>query len=186
MSSLSDTTHLLSLEATNRSLAVLKWLIDHSDCDTTMFKQEYDESRSSQLETWHADTTIGHLDTTLPPLSSLGGLDTLLAKHSLYQHQQSIVDGPDIIASAVATPNPTNTGTVLTFGMSHAAYVRVEVYDVLGVPSTEHRVPRFEQYLGAGNHSVPIDMSALPAGTYYARIVTAYGETRTVKIVKES
>ena len=185
MSSISDTTHLLSLEATNRSLAVLKWLIDHSDCDTTMFKREYDEGRASQLETWHADTTIGHLDTTLPPLSSLGGLDTLLAKHALFQNQKGIVYSSDLITAAIATPNPTNTGPVLTFGMAQNAYVRIELYDLLGnVAARDGRSTQFEQYMSAGNHSVPIDMSALPAGTYYARIVTAYGETRTVKIVK--
>jgi hypothetical protein len=175
-----DTTFILRLEGTNRSLAIIKWLLDNTDCDTAMNRMDYDQSRASQIATWKLDTSKP-LDTTLPSMHDLG-LDTLLAKHALYQNQKSVKLGSDVVTSAIAAPNPTNTGTVLAFGMAQSAYVRVELYDLLGNIA---RNSSFEQYLGVGNHSVPIDMSALPSGTYYARIVTAYGETRTVKIVRE-
>jgi hypothetical protein len=87
-----------------------------------------------------------------------------------------------IISSATAYPNPFGEGTVVSFSTSREAYVKVELFDVLGnaVAATS-----FESVLQSGNHSVPIATHNLAAGTYYARILTTYGEVQTVKLVKE-
>ncbi|HEY3874695.1 MAG TPA: T9SS type A sorting domain-containing protein [Candidatus Kapabacteria bacterium] len=88
----------------------------------------------------------------------------------------------DIIINASASPNPTGTGTVLTFGTAKEAYVIVNLYDVLGhTAGTAH----FEGSIEPGNHSIPLSLIGLPPGTYFARIQTTYAEVQSVKIVKE-
>jgi hypothetical protein len=90
-----------------------------------------------------------------------------------------------ILSNATAYPNPTGEGTVISFGISQEAYVKIELFDILGhevdwdgrAGSTDLREP--------GNTSVPISLAGLNSGSYFARIVTNYGEVETVKIVKE-
>ena len=90
--------------------------------------------------------------------------------------------GPDIISKAAASPNPVNSGTIISFGISKEAYVKIEVFDILG-----NRVSSagFESLFEPGNKAIPISLQGLPSGTYFARIVTAYGEVQTLKLVKE-
>jgi len=167
---------------TNIPLSVIDWLIHNTTCDTPALSQEYDQSRQSQLEQWANDPTAYKLDTTLLPLDSIQpGLQELLEKHFLYA-DVSERRGPDIITNATASPNPLNTGTIISFGISKEAYVRIEVFDLLG-----NRVSSsgFESLFEPGNKAVPISLQGLAAGTYFARIVTAYGEVQTVKLVKE-
>jgi WD40-like Beta Propeller Repeat len=83
--------------------------------------------------------------------------------------------------AATASPDPAGESTLLSFTTSSAGNVRVEVFDVLGNKVTGG----FSGTLSAGNHSVPVSLLYLPAGIYYARIVTAYGEVQTVKLVKK-
>jgi hypothetical protein len=87
-----------------------------------------------------------------------------------------------IISSATAYPNPIGEGTVISFGTSREAYVKVELFDVLG---NTVAASSFESVLEPGNHLVPITTRNLPSGTYYARIQTTYGEAQTVKLVKK-
>ena len=166
----------------NIPLAVLRWLIQNTTCDTPQLAQEYDRGRETQLEQWGNNTTAYKLDTTLLPLDSIQpGLQELLEKHFLYA-DVSERRGPDIITNATASPNPLNTGTVISFGISKEAYVKIEVFDLLG-----NRVSSsgFESLFEPGNKAVPISLQGLPAGTYFARIVTAYGEVQTLKLVKD-
>jgi serine protease AprX len=88
----------------------------------------------------------------------------------------------DIISNAIASPNPIGNGTVISFSTNKEAYVKIEVFDLLGNVVT---ATSFESVLQSGNHSVPIATHNLAAGTYYARILTTYGEVQTVKLVKE-
>ena len=173
--------------AADKSFAVGLWLIQNTACDTPELPSSWKQSRAEQIRQYYQDTTI---DTVIPPISSLDRLDTLLAKHFFYL-SVSEKHGPDIITSATASPNPTQNGVTITFGTAQDAYVKIEVFDVMGrVPGSGDRVPGtggpgFEEFLTAGNHSLPISMSSLPSGTYYARISTSFGESRTVKLVKE-
>src|SRR5207249_3558901 len=108
------------------------WLMQNTSCDSATHDifAEYNSTRRSQRESWLNDTTVPY-DTTLPSMAELG-LDTLLAKHFLFQNQKSVKRGPDILTTVTAAPNPTGTGTTLTFGMRETAYVRLEMFDVLG------------------------------------------------------
>jgi hypothetical protein len=176
----SDTTETLLWEEQNRQQALAQWEIQNTSCDTPFLQNQFYATRASQYEDWLNDTLIP-LDTTIPPLSSLGGgLDTLLARHLLYSnvswHPQSI------ILNATASPNPVSTGTVITFGISQEAYVKINLFDLLGHEVTS---PGFEGLFAPGNHEVPLSLQGLPGGTYFARILTAYGNVATVKLVKE-
>ncbi len=177
--SFSDTSETLYWKDENRGLAIGKWLMDHNLCDSDGIFQNYNATRLSQHEDWLNDTTVPY-DTTLPSMHDLG-LDTLLAKHFLYEQVWESTP-PEIITNAFASPNPVNTGTVISFTMSKEAYVKIQLYDVLG-----HSLSGagFEGLFQPGNKEVPISLQDLPSGTYYARIVTAYGEVQTVKLVKE-
>jgi hypothetical protein len=167
---------------TNIPLSVDYWLIHNTTCDTPALSQEYDQSRQTQLEQWANDPSAYKLDTTLPPLDSIQeGLLELLEKHFLYANVYGNPP-PSILSNASANPNPTGDGTVISFGISKEAYVKIELFDVLG-----HEVSSYgyESLFEPGNKSVPLSLQGLPSGTYYARIMTAYGEVQTVKLVKE-
>ena len=101
----------------------------------------------------------------------------------------SVASQNNILSSITAFPNPANTETVISFGISKEAYVKLELYDVLGHPvsgdSRAGGADLREMLMEPGNKSVPISLAGLPSGTYYARIQTAYGEVESVKIVKE-
>jgi hypothetical protein len=176
--SVSDTSETLTWKDQNCGLAIGKWLWENDpQCDTQDLKRAYNATRSSQREDWLNDTSVLY-DTTLPTMAQLG-LDTVLEKHLLL----SLSKPPQgYITNATASPNPLNTGTIIFFGISKEAYVKIEVFDLLG-----NRVSSsgFESLFEPGNKAVPISLQGLPAGTYFARIVTAYGEVQTVKLVKD-
>jgi hypothetical protein len=88
----------------------------------------------------------------------------------------------EIISNATANPNPTTSETVISFGVSQEAYIKIQLFDVLG---QEVSSVSGESLFEPGNTSVPISLAGLPGGTYYARIMTNYGEVQTVKIVKQ-
>jgi hypothetical protein len=161
-------------------LAVLNWLIQNTTCDTPQLWTLYEAGRASQLQLWQ-ETSGGSypLDTTLPPLPA--ALDSLLERHLLYE-SVSEPSQPGILSSATANPNPVTEGTIISFSIAKQAYVRIELFDILG-----HAVlpTNFESLFEPGNKSVPLSLVGLPSGTYYARILTAYGEVQTVKLVKE-
>ncbi len=159
------------------SLAVLYWLIQHTTCDTSALWREYEGGRLNQYELWQ-QSGRGALDTTLAPL---GDLDSLFARHFLYA-SVSEPPQPGILSNATAHPNPTHDGTIISFGISKQAYVRINLFDVLGHPVSS---PGAESLFEPGNQSVPLSLMGLPSGTYYARIMSAYGEVQTVKLVKE-
>ncbi len=180
-----DTTHEQFFMASNGSVAFLKWLILNTDCDSSSEWNDWQHIRREQFQLWQQDSLDGihyPYDTTIPTLSQIGyGLDTLLAKHAFYA-SVSETPQPGIISNPTAYPNPTSEGTVISFGISKEAYVKIELFDVLG-----HEVGSagFESLFEPGNKSVPLSLSGLPSGTYFARIQTAYGEAQSVKLAKE-
>jgi hypothetical protein len=186
---LADSTPALGQLGTDRGLALDRWLLQHTTCDTAALRADYDNGRKEQYYLHSYDSMHGNLyplDTTLPTMQQLG-LDTLLDRHFLY----SVGEQPiSMITNATASPNPVSTGTVITFGISQEAYVKINIFDILGEPVSGGRVPGsggegFEGLFAPGNHEVPLSLQGLPSGTYFARILTAYGNVATVKLVKE-
>jgi hypothetical protein len=166
-------------------LAIIAYLLKNPHCASlhTNLQRDYDSRRNFEFELWQ-DTAKdrSHYDTTLMSMHDLG-FDSVLKYANL------VVDPPPasvhllpiLLSEAKVIPNPTEAAAYITFSTSREAFVTVEIRNLLGnaIKTT------CSQVLQPGSHEIPIDMSALPSGTYYARIVTAYGETRTVKIVKE-
>ncbi len=166
----------------NWNLALINWLINNTNCDSAGLRQLYKGSRTTQYQDWSNASGEYALDTILPPLDSINpGLNALLNKHFLYA-SVSESQGPGILSNATANPNPVNVGTVISFGISKEAYVKIELFDVLGKEASSYGD---ECLFEPGNKSVSFSLAGLPSGTYYARIITAYGEVQTVKLVKE-
>ena len=178
----SDTTVALVSKATNRGLAVLRWLLQNTTCDTPVLWREYEDGRGSQRDTWLNDINAYPLDTTLPSMADLG-LDTLLARH----FQLSVgASGPDNFASIMpsfsVSDNPFEKQTTLRFTLNKAAYIRIEVFDQLGREVFGDGTGRV---LDPGPHETPIDGRNFASGTYYLRISLGTGEVRTIKLIRE-
>lgn len=78
------------------------------------------------------------------------------------------------------SPNPAKEFTTLSFSLSKAQTVSLEIVDVLG--RTIARPLEKEQF-PTGEHTVNIDFRTLPSGIYHCRLVTEYGQTQTITIV---
>ena len=168
--------------ATNYPLAIMQWIMMNTDCDKPRqpLWKSYEAARETQREQWQNDTSLYALDTTLPTMQQLG-IDTLLAKHFKYAH----VEGkpfPSIVPEYALSRNPFENATTLRFTLTEASYERVDVLDVLG---REVWSEGDGHLLDPGEHTIPIDMSTAPSGTYYLRITLGTGEVRTIKMVKE-
>jgi hypothetical protein len=114
--------------------------------------------------------------TNLPPLDSLG-LGFLLKSGVTGQNPLS----KTYLASFIASPNPFSDGLLLNFQLNRASFIRIQVFDVLGKVMWETQGRTFD----AGDHELSVDAGQLERGSYYARITNAFGEVRTVKLVKE-
>ena len=173
-----DTTEQLGWVATNKSLAVLKGLLDHTPCDTQMLRRDYTQARKGQYETWLNGTTI-KLDTTLPSMHDLG-LDSILNLHfSGVGSQPTLYAG--VLSSMAVSENPLRKTTLLRFDLDRAVYLKVDVLDelgrtVLGDESGHSYNP--------GRHELPLDLSGQASGAYYLRVSLGDGEVRTLKLIK--
>jgi hypothetical protein len=89
---------------------------------------------------------------------------------------------PSILADAITlSPNPLRGSTMkVNMHMSQPNDVAVSLYDILGrqIKMTTNRVVRF----GAGEHTLPLDLSEVPNGIYYVRIAVG-GVPATMKCV---
>jgi hypothetical protein len=176
-----DTTYQQRNTGTNEGLSVIYWILHNPICNNSYDSELYRDSRGSQEQSWFdtQDTDSVKLDTTIYTMQQLG-LDSVLKYAGLLG--VSNANTPSIISNASANPNPTGEGTVISFGITREAYVSINLYDVLG-----HQVSTagFGGVVEPGNLSVPMSLVDLPAGTYFARIQTTYGEVQSVKLVKE-
>ncbi|HET9135984.1 MAG TPA: T9SS type A sorting domain-containing protein [Candidatus Kapabacteria bacterium] len=164
---------------TNAPLAVMKFLLDNSNCKSPGLQEFYNNTINSRHESWLSkkDTTVPE-DTTLPSLDDIG-LGALLHHNGV---SPSTAPPQIYLASFTSSPNPFKNETHLRFHLNRMAYTTIGIYDVLG-----HQVwgDGKGRSLEAGDHEVVVDGSLLPEGSLYARIETGFGEVRTVKLVKE-
>jgi hypothetical protein len=173
-----DTSKQAYSRSANRGLAVGKWLLDHTTCDTASLRRNYKNTRDDQLQTWHDDTTQT-LDTTLPSIHDLG-LDSLLNLHLGVSLSQSPYAAS--LSSFRLSTNPITSKTNLLFDLDKMVFVKAEVYDELGrMLIGDGSGHSFEP----GRHQIPIDLSGYPTGAYYVRIALGDGETKTIKMIKQ-
>ncbi len=168
--------------STNPSLTVLKYLIDDPKCMSFRKNNidEYNSGRSWQWQNYLSsgfDTSVVHLDTTLPSLHQLG-LDSLLNLASVATEDA----GPRSIFNVHTSNNPFGIGTEVMFELSSTAYVRFGIYDQLG---RNVQGEEMGHVYGPGAHRFMVDGKTLANGTYYARLSTPTGEVRTVKLIKK-
>ncbi len=176
-----DTTWQQINTGTNRSMSVIYWILHNPLCTNGYDSELYQNGRGSQIRTWldTQDTDSVKLDTTIYSMHDLGLDSVLKYAGMLGVHESSM---PSILSNASASPNPVREGTEIYFTTNREAYVMVGLFNVLGQQAGS---TKFESVVEPGNHEVPLSLAGLPSGTYYARIVTTYGEVQTVKLVKE-
>jgi len=173
----SDTTEQLLWKSLNRGLAVLRWLLGNTNCDTGMLKRYYTDSRISQHQQWENDTTV-KLDTTLPSMHDLG-LDSILNLHLGVGLAKSPYAG--LLTTFSISTNPFTSTTTLLFSLDRMAYIKCEVYDELGrIVIGDGSGHVFDP----GSHNIPINLKGFASGAYYLRISLGDGETKTIKMVK--
>jgi hypothetical protein len=181
-----DTSDHQRFTVGNEQIAFDRWVIDNTNCsESDQDSVDIIQLRKEQHQMWIQDSLDGihyPYDTTVPTIPQIGyGLDTLLAKHAFYESVSNLPQ-PGIISNATANPNPVSAGTVISFSIAKEAYVKIELFDVLGHEESSYD---YESLFEPGNKSVSFSFQGLPSGTYFARIITAYGEVQSVKLVKE-
>ncbi|HEY3874251.1 MAG TPA: T9SS type A sorting domain-containing protein, partial [Candidatus Kapabacteria bacterium] len=124
------------------------------------------------------DTANFPEDTTIPTIQQLG-LEVLLGPPA---DVTPTVWQQGTIGDLTASENPFNKETTVSFNMGEYAYISFQLTDVLG-----HIVQGDFKgtVLPPGDHSFSIDGSTLSSGTYFARITSPSGITRTIKLVRE-
>lgn len=145
-------------EADDRSYVQLRWRYYFTG------EREDDEDGSrSQLR-------VSDIEVTGSPIVSVrGGDDTTL---------------PERVTLEQNYPNPFNNTTVVTYRLPESAYVRLDIYSVLG-----QKVKKYEQGLRpAGTHRIHIDADNLVSGVYIARLSVKgesvqSTETRPIRMV---
>ncbi len=75
------------------------------------------------------------------------------------------------VAGATAYPNPFSSATIIEYLLRERSSVKIRIYDVMG-RQVRSLVDRTEE---AGPHSVTLDGSDLPAGSYLYEVVTTTG-----------
>ncbi|MCO6479292.1 MAG: T9SS type A sorting domain-containing protein, partial [Phaeodactylibacter sp.] len=92
----------------------------------------------------------------------------------------SNINEPSVVEELSLFPNPTKGQVVTSFNLIESSEVQASIVNLLGETLST-------QYLGrlpAGKHIEPADVSTLPNGIYFMRIM-ANGQSRTVKFVKK-
>ena len=79
--------------------------------------------------------------------------------------------------SLSCSPNPFNARTEIRFNLPQAEEVSLDLFDITG----RKVMTVLNGNLTAGEHAVPLAGSDLPSGVYFARLLTAHGQT-TLKL----
>jgi hypothetical protein len=160
---------------------IFKFLLDNPRCAFNIRPDSagYLDNLEGQWNYWSDTSHKGEVfDSTIPTLHDLG-LDTLLSLAAVANYTAL---GPQIILSASIMENPFQNSTNVALSIGREAYMNIGVYAVLGqqVAGVGYNGV-FEQ----GSHTIQLDMTNVPTGTYYLRMATANNEVQTLKIVKE-
>ena len=164
----------------NGGLAVMNYLRGLSQCN---IGGDIDSMYARNIRYRHQEWLDGDRktpeDTTLPSLDQLG-LGFLL-KNSVTPKPISPIPS-QYLASFTSSPNPFNKETTLQFTLNRMTYTTIAVYDELGrLVWVDGRGSSLE----AGEHTIHLDATNFPSGTLYARILTGFGEVKTVKLIHE-
>ncbi|MBL0173881.1 MAG: T9SS type A sorting domain-containing protein [Ignavibacteria bacterium] len=149
----------------------------------------FEVQRRIEAKDWtSAGFVDGHGTVNTPVNYTFEDLDALLHGNGLqYRLKQIDRDGTaafspiitvhsrgEIPSATIAgfSPNPASASTSVSFQLADDAPVSISIYDMMG---RERTIVMSNQPLGAGSHSIAIDVSALLPGTYYAMLKTTAG-----------
>jgi hypothetical protein len=161
----------------NGEVAVLDYILSTGRCPTDSAGIYYlrKSARESQWFRWQ-DTVKDSLATPLD--TSAVTLDSLGLNYVLSAAPTAVATGPDPIMSFAALRNPAHGEFVLQLELGAPAAIDVEVFDVLG-----HRLWHAgRQSIDRGMRSFNVTLDDA-GGTYFARVSTASGATRTIRLV---
>ncbi|GAB5537039.1 MAG: hypothetical protein Rubg2KO_32880 [Rubricoccaceae bacterium] len=114
---------------------------------------------------------------TAPQSHSRGSLNAgQVMGSSSVQQSVAAETAPEAAFDLTIYPNPVRSHATVAMALTEAQEVAVEVYDTLG-----RQVASSTAALNAGFQSMPLDVQALPAGTYVVR-VTAGPEARMERL----
>lgn len=144
----------------------------HPEClgsdDSATYARDSSSARSDGI-----DPTI------LPPLDSIG-LGILLTHQGV--SSPSTQSSNHFLTSFTSSPNPFFKEATLKFALNRMSYVTLAVYDGLGrLVWGDGKGSSLE----AGVHRIQLNGGSFPTGTLYARISTAFGEVKTVKLIHQ-
>ncbi len=172
----------------NATLSVIRYLDSSGRCpqnsadNNTAYQQELATRHMVWLDTVNSlhngDTTDFPEDTTIPTIDELG-LSILRGLPAGVQNDTTATTG---ITNLTASENPFDKQTTIYFTTGEYAYISFQVFDVLGrIVQGDYK----GSVQGPGEYQFTVDGTNLPTGSYYARITTPTGITRTIKLVKE-
>ncbi len=194
--------------------AICKYILDNHRCgpqtDSIMFGTNYDVNskgrhalwRDSVTNVWYKwamgnlyflpvwrdslgkDTMLHPYDSTVPSIDSLGFSilrGPQYAQHAAVQPRGAI--SSTALLDARLLDNPMKNEITISFEMGRTALVTMELRDILGriVPIANAKY-LFEE---PGTHTAHLPVPYLPSGTYYLRVFTDTGDSKTLKVVKE-
>jgi len=113
-------------------------------------------------------TPVGSAD----PMHSLANGDRPAAVHAALP--------PGVFAARLA-PNPLVGAGALTFAVTRAGAVKIELFEVSG----RHVGTLHDGWAAAGVHAVPLEPRRLPPGTYFYRLQAAEGSKQGRFVVLE-
>lgn len=88
------------------------------------------------------------------------------------------VDGVAVLSELICRPNPFVEITYLDFNLNEPSDAQLKVYSSSGA-----LVMNENHSFGAGQHSVPLDISDQPSGAYFCEMITPKG-SRTIRLIK--
>ena len=117
---------------------------------------------------FEGSATFGAGEANETTLRSAGGSDIFVAKYGA--GSPTSVDEPSVLIDdfklAQNYPNPFNPQTTIQYGLPHAAFIRLVIYDTMG-----RRVQVLVEGLRSpGWHEVVFETSDLPSGAYFYRL----------------
>jgi len=200
-----DVNSMMTALQTNEAaqMAVAKYMLESGKCYPEIFEQYYNSASHWRHELWldsikfyygekgfisheledsvNADTLRNPYDSTIPSLHQVG-LEILLGPQNAVAGRTGTTNSLALL-DADLLDNPVSSDIGLSFEMGRTALVTMQLQDILG-----HSIPienakyQLEQ---PGIHQAHISAANLSPGTYYLRITTDTGETRTLKVVKQ-
>ncbi len=132
-------------------------------------------------KTFVSSYALGHLDDGAAPSTRVVLLDRILEYFGI-DSAPTAVEGDELPAEFTLSPsfpNPFATTTTLTYELPRASRVSLVLFNTLGQRVAVVERGRLRE---AGSHTVRVDASQLPAGTYFARL-EASGQVRLQPLV---